>query len=236
MELKVVLFDLDGTLLPMDQDAFVKTYFGSIAKCLAVYGYEPEKLINSIWLGTKAMVKNNGEETNEKVFWKTFADIYGESVYFDEPRFESFYREKFDEIHVVCSCNSKALETVTFIKSLGLRTALATNPIFPAIATQKRIKWAGLSERDFELYKTYENAKYSKPNLNYYLDITKELGVLPQECLMVGNDVDEDMIAEKLGMKVFLLTDCIINKNDKDISVYPHGNFDDLARYIKTQL
>ena len=51
---------------------------------------------------------------------------------------------------------------------------------------------------------------------------------------MVGNDVGEDMIAEKLGMKVFLLTDCLINKANVDISVYPHGSFDDLKNFLNT--
>lgn len=51
---------------------------------------------------------------------------------------------------------------------------------------------------------------------------------------MVGNDVGEDMIAQTLGMKVFLLTDCLINKEDTDISVYPHGSFDELLAYIDT--
>ena len=50
---------------------------------------------------------------------------------------------------------------------------------------------------------------------------------------MVGNDVNEDMIASKLGMKVFLVTDCLINADNKDISIYPHGNFDDLERYLQ---
>ena len=50
-QIKVVLFDLDGTLLPMDQDEFVKAYFGGIAKKLAPYGYEPNKLVKSIWAG-----------------------------------------------------------------------------------------------------------------------------------------------------------------------------------------
>ena len=50
---------------------------------------------------------------------------------------------------------------------------------------------------------------------------------------MVGNDVNEDMVAEKLGMKVFLLTDCIINKDNKDISVYPNGGFDQLKEFIE---
>ena len=62
--------------------------------------------------------------------------------------------------------------------------------------------------------------------------ITEKLGLDPKECLMVGNDVSEDMIAEKLGMKVFLLTDCIINKENKDIDQYPNGGFQELIEYI----
>ena len=50
---------------------------------------------------------------------------------------------------------------------------------------------------------------------------------------MVGNDVNEDMVAGTLGMKVFLLTDCLINKENVDISQYPHGNYDDLLSYVK---
>ena len=236
METKVVLFDLDGTLLPMDQDIFVKAYFGGIAKKLAPHGYESEKLIQSIWAGTGAMIKNNGEKTNEGAFWGTFETIYGEGARLDEPYFDAFYREDFDKVRSSCGYNPKALDTILTVKSFGLRTALATNPIFPAIATKKRMTWAGLSETDFELFTTYENSRYCKPNHNYYLDITHKLGVSPKECIMVGNDVDEDMVAEKLGMKVFLLTDCLINKYNKDVSVYPHGNFDDFITYMKTLL
>ena len=40
--LSTVFFDLDGTLLPMDQDAFTKDYFKRLAGKLAPLGYEPE--------------------------------------------------------------------------------------------------------------------------------------------------------------------------------------------------
>lgn len=112
--------------------------------------------------------------------------------------------------------------------------ALATNPIFPARATQWRIQWAGLQPEDFELYTTYENSTHSKPNPNYNRDVLTQLKVKPEECLMVGNDVGEDMIAEQLGMKVFLLTDCLINKTGEDIDQYPHGGFDALAELLST--
>ena len=74
--IKAVLFDLDGTLLPMDQDQFTKGYFKELAK--AMYPLrEPEQLISSVWAGTKAMIKNDGRQTNETVFWNTYAGICG---------------------------------------------------------------------------------------------------------------------------------------------------------------
>ena len=111
--------------------------------------------------------------------------------------------------------------------------ALATNPIFPAIATQKRIRWAGLKPEDFEIYTTYENSRHCKPNPEYYREILKTLNVKPEECLMVGNDVAEDMVAETVGMKVFLLSHCLINKEHKDISKYPRGDFYKLMEFIE---
>ena len=50
---------------------------------------------------------------------------------------------------------------------------------------------------------------------------------------MVGNDVEEDMIARELGMQVFLLTDCLLNKHGRDISQYPNGDFDTLAQFLQ---
>ena len=231
--IKVIMFDLDGTLLPMDQEVFVKAYFKGLAKKLMPFGYEPKSLTDAIWQGTYAMVKNDGKENNEAVFWKAFANIFGEKGYADEKHFEDFYKNEFQEVKDVCGHNPKAKEVINTAKELGYRCVLATNPIFPEIATMSRCRWAGLDINDFELYTTYENIGFCKPNPLYYQEIIKRLGVKPSECLMVGNDVKEDMIAETLGAKVFLLTDCIINKENEDISKYPNGDFDDLIEYIR---
>lgn len=233
-KITTILFDLDGTLLPMDNAAFTKGYFKLLAARLAPLGYEPEKLVDAIWSGTAAMVKNDGSQNNEAAFWKRFSEIYGEKVLGDLPVFENFYATDFQQAKAICGFNPKAAETVRTAKNLGFRVALATNPIFPAIATESRIRWAGLQPEDFELYTTYENIGYCKPNPAYYQELLDQLNESPERCLMVGNDVAEDMIAEKLGMQVFLLTDCIINKEDADISLYPRGGFDDLLEHIRT--
>ena len=120
------------------------------------------------------------------------------------------------------------------LRKMGYTLVLATNPIFPSIATENRMRWAGLEQDDFILYTTYENSRHCKPNPDYYRDVLAAIGAAPEECLMVGNDVSEDMIAETLGMKVFLLTDCIINRHNKDVSSYPQGDLDALMKFIQT--
>lgn len=234
MAITTILFDLDGTLLPMDQDIFTKAYFKGIAEKTRPHGYDPTTLTSTIWEGTAAMVKNRGDKTNEEVFWDKFAETYGDQSLKDIPIFDEFYSNEFQQIKKVCGFNPKAAETIRMLKANGYRTALATNPIFPKVATESRIRWAGLNPNDFELYTTYENSRHCKPNPAYYSDILEQLDVQPEECLMIGNDVEEDMIAAKLGMKVFLLTDCLINKHDADISVFPNGSFDQLIEFISS--
>lgn len=232
MRIKTVMFDLDGTLLPMDQDQFTQYYFGLLAKKLAPYGYNAEQLISGIWAGTAAMVKNDGSCTNEEAFWKTFCAVMGERVLEDKPLFEEFYRVEFQGARASCGYAPRAAGLVARLKAAGYRVILATNPIFPAIATESRIRWAGLAPEDFELYTTYENACRCKPNPDYYRDILSSMALEASECLMVGNDATEDTAAELAGIQVFLLTDCLINKENKDLSHWPHGGFDELEKFI----
>jgi len=91
MEIKAVLFDLDGTLLPMDQDEFVRRYYQLLAIKLGPVGYEPKKLIDSLFVGVKAMIKNDGRKSNEEAFWEVFTNIHGEESVKDKPLIEEFY-------------------------------------------------------------------------------------------------------------------------------------------------
>jgi FMN phosphatase YigB (HAD superfamily) len=232
-KIKVILFDLDGTLLPMDQDLFIKAYFKGLAKKAAPYGYEPKDLVNTIWTGIAAMAKNDGTKPNDKVFWDTFSQKYGKDSLKDKAVFDDFYLNEFEDIKEICGFNPNAKATVDKVKSMGYRVVLATNPVFPEVAVRARLRWAGLDADDFEICTTYENSVSCKPNFDYYRHLIDKLNVTPEECLMVGNDVEEDMVVETIGIKVFLLTDYIINKNNKDISGYPNGNFEDLFNYIR---
>lgn len=144
----MILFDLDGTLLPMDEDNFTGYYFKFLAAKLAPYGYEAKPLIDAIWGGVKSMAMNDGSRTNENAFWDFFEKIFGKKVYDDKPIFEDFYANDFQVAKNICGFNETAVRLIHMLQEKGLRIALATNPIFPEIATRSRIKWAGLSPDD----------------------------------------------------------------------------------------
>lgn len=228
-----ILFDMDGTLLPMDQENFTKGYFRELVRKFAPYGYEPEQFTKTVWDGTGAMVKNDGSRWNEQAFWEVFSSVYGEEkTKKDKGIFDDFYSNEFMRTREFCGYNPQAAQAVRKLKDAGYRLVLATNPVFPAEAIEARIRWAGIEPEEFVLRTTYENTRYCKPNPDYYREISQKLGVLPEECLMAGNDVRDDMTAETVGMQVFLMTDCLINRENKELSKYPKGSFSQLLDYI----
>ena len=230
--IKAILFDLDGTLLPMNKDEFVNGYFGLLCKKLVPYGYEPKAVIDGIWKGTVAMIKNNGSKLNEEVFWEVFSDVMGKEILEYKPVFDEFYVDEFKKTKECCGYTPAAREIIDMIKELGCRIICATNPIFPELATRHRMNFAGLDASDFEYFTHYENSRYCKPNPKYFQEVLNKCGLKPDECIMVGNDATEDMAASSLGIKVFLLTDCLINSKNVDLSNVAQGNFSDLKKYI----
>ena len=228
--IKAILFDLDGTLLPMDSVAFNKEYAKEMIKLMD--RYDASFVAQNIYKCVEAMVNNNGESTNEVVFWNTLVSLYGKQILDDKVNLDNFYHHQFNNLKSTCSCNKLSNKMIKTLKEKGYIVVLATNPLFPSIATEKRIEWAGLDKNDFFLYTTYENSCYSKPNLNYYKEILQKINCDVSECLMIGNDVEDDMVVSRLGMDVFLLTDCLINLNNVDINLFRHGSMIELSNFI----
>lgn len=233
---RTVLFDLDGTLLPMDQEVFAKAYFRTLAEAVGPLGYEPEKLVKAIWTSTAAMVRNDGSKTNEEAFWEDFETIFGKRVREDLPAFNRYYEEGFQKVEQVCGKQPLVQELMEVFHKKNLKPVLATNPIFPHVATYSRIRWAGMQPEEFSYITTYENSTHCKPNPAYYQDIVEQLHLDPSHCLMVGNDTEEDLAAQKTGMQVFIVTDCMIDTKHVDLSSVPHGTFSEMIAYVKDYL
>jgi FMN phosphatase YigB (HAD superfamily) len=220
-----ILFDLDGTLLPMDYDEFTKAYFGLL--CKRFPEYDPQALVAAIWKGTKAMMMNDGTVPNEQRFWDTFAAIVGEDIRARIPEFDDFYRTSFHKAQAVTRPNPRAREIVEYARSHADRVILATNPLFPLCAVEARLSWIGLKPSDFDWVTTYENSTYCKPNPAYYTAILSNFNLDPADCLMVGSDVKEDAAAAtQAGLSVHLIDEDLMT-HDLDPAPYPCSSWDE---------
>lgn len=227
---KAILFDLDGSLLPLDEDAFIRIYFEGVARRFAGK-YDQGTFMNAFWKGTLAMMGNDGSDTNKNVFWKTFKQYMKGDYEKIENEFLDYYLTDFGDVKAACRPSPHAKKIIDYLRGKAI-LILATNPLFPRVATHERIKWAGLEPEDFQLITTYEDNRHSKPHLGYYRDILSRINLPAEECLMVGNDAKEDMVAGKLGMGTYLLTDCLINRESLDISGFRSGSLEDFYAFI----
>ena len=227
-----VLFDLDGNLLPMDMDNFIKMYFGSLAQYMAPYGYDAKEFIAGIWAGTKAMVKNDGSATNEERFWSTFASQVGEDILKYKDTIDAFYSGDFNNAKAATWENPNAKRAVNAARKIADKVILATNPLFPPCAVRTRLSWIGLSPEDFDYVTTYDNSHFCKPNPKYYTELAEKLKLDPASSIMIGNDIGEDGAASDAGFDVFITTDCVLGDKD-NLENFKNGTFEQLCQYLE---
>lgn len=235
MDIKHILFDLDGTLLPMVQDEFVQFYMPLLAKTYISHGVkiEPKEFIGAVWRGYEAMVRNDGSRTNHDAFWGFMDAVLPLSREEAERLSLEFYEGEFNKTIAVTKPTPLANEVVKTAKERGIRVYLATNPVFPRCCTMNRIRWAGLDAEDFQIITTYEDNCFCKPNVAYFDSILEKFDLKPEECLMVGNDVEEDLAIRKLGVKTFLVTDTMENKKNLPIETEYSGTMGELLEFVR---
>lgn len=229
-----ILFDLDGTLLPMDTELFTKKYFKELSIKLKDY-FTLEEVTKSIWGSTKYMVSNvDINKTNEEVFFEDFYKRVNYEAEVIAPILKDFYEKDFNNIKSVTDQNKYIIQSVDLLKEKGYKLVVATNPLFPEKAVLHRIEWAGLSVEDFTFITSFEKMHYCKPQLKFYEEVLESIEEDASSCLMVGNDVGEDMIASKIGIKTYLIEDYAINKDKEDINIDCRGNYKDFYEFTKS--
>lgn len=234
--LKAVFFDLDGTLLPMDEQEFTKGYFKFLLEKVSSRGYgEPSFFIDTIWKGVYAMYKNDGTMNNEDRFWNVFDEAYQEDKSKDKPIFDSFYVNEFKKAKAFTAPNPLAREIVDYCHSHVEHTILSTNPIFPRGGQITRLSFIGLKEDDFEYITDYSNSVYCKPNPMYFKSLLEKFNLKPEEVILFGNNNYEDGdCASSLGIKTYLVKGYIIY-NPKAKGTYEEIEMKDIIPTIEKE-
>lgn len=230
--IKAIMFDLDGTLVPLKDDEFIREYFRLLCKKLMPVGYDKDLLIKTVMEGDKLMRLNDGKQTNEVVFWNHMAEVYGDEKRADERIFHEFYLNEFKQIQVVAGQNDKAREVVDFCKSKGLKVIVATSPVFPVEAMVARLGFVGLKEDEFDYITSYETCSYSKPNPKFFEEILAKNGLSADEVLYFGNSEKDDGIpATAVGIKSFMVGNQII-VDENNPNKFKHYDFDEIIDII----
>ena len=231
--MNTILFDLDGTLVPITQEDFSRVYFGLLIQKAKDMNIDTESMKKGLFGGVNAMVNNDGSALNENAFWQVFLSVTKADREATEPIFRDFYANEFKKVKSVMQPTEISKMLINNLKDKGYRLILATNPLFPIEAVVERMSWVGLTADDFEYITTYENSSYCKPNPKYFAEILEKLNLKVEDCLMVGNNTVEDMAAQNVGIKTFLVTDVLENEKNIDISVFDNGSLEEF--YKKAQ-
>ncbi|NLA58757.1 MAG: HAD family hydrolase [Firmicutes bacterium] len=232
-----ILFDLDGTLVHYKFDDFLKAYLEGAARKVA-HLIEPQRFVKQLLDATEAMVKSlDKARTNKQVFWDHFAN--GLEVPLQDLVFllDEFYLQDYPKIREMIGVapHPVARSLVQQLIGKGYEVVLATNPVFPAVAIYERMRWGGVEDLPYALVTTYENSRFCKPNVQYYAEILEKLGRRPHECIMVGNNTCEDLVAGDLGIKTFLVEDYLVDDGPFSREPDYRGSFEDMVDFLTNE-
>ncbi|HHV93537.1 MAG TPA: HAD family hydrolase [Firmicutes bacterium] len=229
-----ILFDLDGTLVHYEFDRFLTAYLEGAARKVQ-HLMNPQRFVKKLLAATEAMIHStDGERTNMEVFWDHFAQ--GLDVPLEQliPLLDEFYLQDYPKIREIIGVvpNPAARELVERLIRRGYEVVIATNPVFPAVAIHERMRWGGIEDLPYALITTYENSCFCKPNVQYYAEILEHLGRLPHQCLMVGNNTCEDMVAGDLGIKTYLVDSYLLEDGPFSREPDYRGSFDEMVEFL----
>ena len=112
-KIEAVLFDLDGTLIFLEQSEFLAEYFKSISAYTANKGYDAKAFMEALRVSTGLMFANDGSRDNKSLFWDKFFVYYGkydESLIKDS---DDFYISDFKDLREFArenACAKRAIE------------------------------------------------------------------------------------------------------------------------------
>lgn len=230
--INTILFDLDGTLLSIDMKDFENIYYTSLSESFK--DILPQKeFMGLLYHSVTAMVKNTEHRTNEEVFMETMRSQVKDDMDLYTSMFSQYYESGFQILRNAVKDTREMQLATELLKRKGYKLAIATNPLFPKTAIDQRIEWSGVDRTHFSYVSYFETNHYCKPNVEYYSEILDTLGKSPDECLMVGNDALEDLIAGELGVRTYLITDHLLNRKNIDIVADHMGTYKDFLTFAE---
>ncbi len=228
---RAICFDLDGTLLPMDLDEFMGTYFAVLRDFVTRNGLDGDAFVAALNVSIRAMATHRDDRTNAEAFWDEFFRHVDRNATDWEALLEAFYRDDFGRIGANVTPGPAVARVLEKLAAKGYPLMLTTMPMFPLEAVKGRLRWAGADPDAFARITTFDNSRAVKPRPIYYAENLAAADVAGRDVLMVGNNTVEDLAFMELGADAFLVTDWMIDPVGYDLSRVKHGSMADFEAW-----
>ncbi len=208
--IKAVLLDLDDTLLRCSDRVFVPEYLSRVdAFFEARWGYPQMSAILRQFIRAAASPRT-AYQTNTNLAESLIASQTGQSMDAIRAAFVEFYATSYPQLANCVEQVAIAPDLVNRLREQGYALVIATNPLYPQDAIRQRLTWAGISDNpaDYALITHSDNMHFTKPDPAYYAEIVARVGVEPDEAIMVGDSLTNDMQAARaLGLGTYFITE-----------------------------
>ncbi len=231
--IEAILFDLDGTLLNVEMDAYISGYVRGLARHFSDLANRCRFADTVVASAFDLLNADQGEQTMEELFLTLIEERLGIDGTLFCDRLNQFCNNGLQRLAPLVRPFPLVRKILQECFDSGLRVIVATNPFFPLPVVEARLKWGQLDDFPFELITSYENSRFCKPHRQYFVDILHSQRLNPQKAIMVGNDTEYDLPAQRAGLSTFLLDTCLIDRNNRSAHADFCGSHQDLLELVR---
>ncbi|MCA9915868.1 MAG: HAD-IIIA family hydrolase, partial [Anaerolineae bacterium] len=191
--IKAILLDLDNTLIVNPDRAFAAAFLREFQQ--ALNKSFPE--IDATTLFRDGLQLLSGQRRGDETNYARIVRHLIETAKSDRIAevLTDFYATAYPRLSSWVETVPGAAELILKLHKEGYAIVIATNPIYPAAAVRHRMAWGGLplDESLYALITNADNMHFSKPSPAYYAEIIGRVGIEPDEALMVGDRLSNDI-------------------------------------------
>jgi len=194
--IKAVLLDLDNTLLTNPDAAFASAYL-RLADEYFLARWRIAGMSRILLEVSRALAgPRNGYRTNTELAMDIISSAVQKPLDEITATFDDFYQTVYPRLKDVTQpIGDVALRIIETLRERQMALVIATNPLYPPEAVRQRLLWAGLPA-DFQHYTLVTHAgnmHFAKPDPSYYIEALARVGVEPDETIMVGDSLQNDI-------------------------------------------
>ena len=236
-KIDTLLFDLDETLIQINRFGLeLRFIFSSMRRMHSIIPVW--KFYSVFWKSVKKSKTHGTDKTNHEVLVEALASYSKKSFEEVDRIIQKNLHDDFKKLKNHFTPVPGAKETLLLAHKLGYRVIIATNPSIPLCTVKLRLKWAGLEDFPFEYITNSEVMTRCKPDPAFYSELLDRLALDSKKCLMVGNDIEKDLAAKKIGILTYILKTRVTQKQIKkckgDLHLEGYGDYPRLQEWLRT--